>query len=249
MSIDWKRELLFLKTYQDHHMAIVKIDRDINALTAQLAEVEEDIAQARGAIAEAEQRRADAEKHRKSEELEVESLKARLLEREGKLYAIKTNKEYQTSIKEIAEWKQDLRRRDEQILTWMEAAEAASGEITQLSTAHSDKEAAHTHMIAELQQAEAGLQTARAEEASERSKLEKEIATEVLRAYQRIQTRYDDALAVVVNGMCTGCHMRVPPQRFIELRRGDKMVPCEECRRLLYWLPDEEPAQDVSNGA
>jgi predicted nucleic acid-binding Zn-ribbon protein len=47
--------------------------------------------------------------------------------------------------------------------------------------------------------------------------------------------------------------MAIPPQRFNELIRGEKLMDCPSCRRIIYWGDDgrlkkqeETPDSDVS---
>jgi catechol 2,3-dioxygenase-like lactoylglutathione lyase family enzyme len=53
--------------------------------------------------------------------------------------------------------------------------------------------------------------------------------------YMRIIARRDRALAQLNDGICGGCHMKLPPSIHHATRRHDSnMVVCEYCGRLLY---------------
>lgn len=41
-------------------------------------------------------------------------------------------------------------------------------------------------------------------------------------------------LAAVLDGTCSGCNLRLPPQLAIEVRHGVELRSCPHCRRLLY---------------
>ena len=45
-------------------------------------------------------------------------------------------------------------------------------------------------------------------------------------------------MSAVVGGVCQTCHMGIPPQRFNELRRGDALMSCSNCKRIIYWADD-----------
>ena len=49
-------------------------------------------------------------------------------------------------------------------------------------------------------------------------------------------------LAVVrtVDGVCQGCYMSIPPQQFNEVRKGDRLMACPTCQRMLYFQEEEE---------
>ncbi len=34
---------------------------------------------------------------------------------------------------------------------------------------------------------------------------------------------------------CRGCYKQLPPQKVMEVRRGEKIILCESCGRILVW--------------
>ena len=49
-----------------------------------------------------------------------------------------------------------------------------------------------------------------------------------------LQRRGGVAVVTVHNGTCGGCHMHVPPQDLIEIRRDHSVRVCANCQRILY---------------
>ena len=45
------------------------------------------------------------------------------------------------------------------------------------------------------------------------------------------------AIAKVVNGSCSACHMKVRPHAVQTLKVGLEIITCDRCKRLLYWEP------------
>ena len=54
--------------------------------------------------------------------------------------------------------------------------------------------------------------------------------------YNRLAQRSRDGIAVaeVVNGSCSACFMSLRPQMQVEVKRGDQIITCESCTRILY---------------
>ena len=50
-------------------------------------------------------------------------------------------------------------------------------------------------------------------------------------------TRRGVAVSEVRDGHCSTCQVRLRPQLIMEIRRGDRVVPCESCKRILYIAP------------
>jgi hypothetical protein len=47
----------------------------------------------------------------------------------------------------------------------------------------------------------------------------------------------------VVQGVCQGCFMSIPPQQYNMLLKGDKIFECPTCQRIIYHQPVEEAAK------
>ena len=85
-----------------------------------------------------------------------------------------------------------------------------------------------------LEFSETGDETAAATITALRAK----IPPPILVHYDRFQVRGKKGLAVVVNQVCTGCHMRLPLGVIMTLKHGQDLQLCDSCGRYLY-LPDE----------
>ena len=76
--------------------------------------------------------------------------------------------------------------------------------------------------------------------------LRAKIPRPVLVHYERFQVRGKKGLAVVVNQVCTGCHMRLPLAVIMTLKHGQDLQLCDSCGRYLY-LPDELESAPVTS--
>jgi uncharacterized protein len=68
------------------------------------------------------------------------------------------------------------------------------------------------------------------------------LATEVdptwLARYERIFKRTGDfAIVGVENGVCGGCHMKLPPQLIHDAKKNLSLIECSFCSRILFWQP------------
>jgi predicted nucleic acid-binding Zn-ribbon protein len=75
---------------------------------------------------------------------------------------------------------------------------------------------------------------------SERSTICTGVDREILSMYDRLR-RYKQGIAIspVTSGVCQICHMGIPPQKFNELIRGDALMNCPHCQRIMYWGDNE----------
>jgi predicted nucleic acid-binding Zn-ribbon protein len=59
--------------------------------------------------------------------------------------------------------------------------------------------------------------------------------------YDLLTQRRGTALAEARQERCTGCQVRIRPQVFNEIRRGDAIIQCDSCQRILYFVHDPTP--------
>ncbi|MCA1557572.1 MAG: C4-type zinc ribbon domain-containing protein, partial [Acidobacteria bacterium] len=69
--------------------------------------------------------------------------------------------------------------------------------------------------------------------------------------YKRISTRIRDgvALAEARNNSCSACFMALRPQVMAEVRRGEEIIICENCNRILYYVPADAAQQNKTRSA
>lgn len=71
-------------------------------------------------------------------------------------------------------------------------------------------------------------------------KLAKTIQPQLLGRYRFIRSKRAGVAVVSASaGTCTGCHMRLQPQSYIQLQRQNSLESCQNCQRILYFDPLE----------
>jgi len=72
------------------------------------------------------------------------------------------------------------------------------------------------------------------------NRLREKIPADYLSVYERYRVRGRRAVAVVRNGVCGECHLRIPMGTLVDLMHGDEVMRCGNCGRFLY-LPEDAP--------
>jgi hypothetical protein len=113
--------------------------------------------------------------------------------------------------------------------------------ITQTSTGLADPEKNLEEQKAELAAAEAAAEAKLAELRNERELIvagrdewARKIDKQYLRVYDRLRTKLVPAVCEVAGETCTGCRMKFPPQRFIQLQKATDFMQCQMCNRIVY---------------
>jgi predicted nucleic acid-binding Zn-ribbon protein len=74
-----------------------------------------------------------------------------------------------------------------------------------------------------------------------RQKVVAELNPQLHRNYERLRkSRKGIAVAEAIEGRCSACHLSMRLQFFQDLRRGDQVMYCESCGRILYYNPPVE---------
>jgi hypothetical protein len=180
-------------------------------------------------------------KDRRQLEREIQELDGKIDKSSAKLTQIKSNKEYTAALKEIDDLKTIKFQTEEKALQMMETAEELERKckghkdtikILQ-SQCDKDKEA----IKKELLELEKDLQSLQ----KERSQLCCDFDQVLLKKYLFLKERKGGlAISSVVTGVCQTCHMGIPPQKFNELIRGNDLMTCPHCNRIIYWGDDQD---------
>jgi len=234
MTAPFEAQLSLLKELQEIDLNSHKIEQTLAALPEKLSAEQASYDEVRMRLDAVTAERADVEHARRTDEMELAASVEHLRERETKLYAIKTNKEYQAAIKEISEGKRQNREREDRVLAAMERLEALGKEIAQLQNECAEKEGALSKAREAVAAEEAALKTELTRERSRRPELVASLEKETLRKYDFVRKRYTDALVGVIKGVCSGCSRRVPPQLFNEMLRKEGFKSCPNCQRLIF---------------
>jgi len=57
----------------------------------------------------------------------------------------------------------------------------------------------------------------------------------LLRKYNRIKESRGTGASIIEESECTECHSTIPPQLFAEVRKGNRIIACQSCGRILIY--------------
>jgi predicted nucleic acid-binding Zn-ribbon protein len=185
----------------------------------------------------------ESRRERRESEQRIEDLEAKIGHSNEKLSSIKSNKEYRAALKEIKDLNREKTRLEDKALEVMEAIEELA-EGQEAAKAESEEAARRYEMDrSRIEQELESLDRELNRQLETREGLTRNVDGGMLRLYDSLRkNRGGIAISPVIKGVCQTCHLRIPPQQFIELIRGEKMMNCPHCRRIIYW-GEEEGAQ------
>lgn len=241
-------ELRLAIRLQDLDRRIEELRREIVALPQQIAQIEKTL---EGHVRKVEADRAALaanQRDRRQLELEVQSEEQKLARLKDQTMQAKTNEQLWAFQREIQYHEAQIRKLEDRILELMaeserleqslKVAEAAlaeeRGQVEQQKQQAMERAAGDRRLLAQLEQ--------------ERRQVAAEMPKQLYAAYERIRkSKKGLAVAEAVDGRCTACNLVLRLQFYQDLRRGENVMFCESCGRILYYNPPESFEDAVSD--
>lgn len=230
-----------MNDHMAHLAQILKIDLNLQGLKEELEELPVKVRSA-----ETELKGLDQEYEKKKTEFDKLDSQSRQLkgdlaedaeklkEKEERLNSIKTTKEYQAVLKEIAQGKTTNREREIQLQQVTASLEKLTEELMPLEekrqALQSSLEKEQSEISGTLDDLQSRLKTAETHLQEQLMALPEDIRHK----FRRVQGKRQPAIARVVDGTCQECFINVPPQLFIEIQKHKEIYSCPNCHRLLF---------------
>ena len=243
-----KAELQQLITLQNLDSTIRKLEKDQQAIPERRAEIEREFDQRAFEIRALETRRDEAKHTRARLENEVVEQRGRVERAERNLMSSKKQEEYTAAIREADSARKQISALETQILEQLETLEQAEAALNEradeIASLNSDREARLKAFDDETGTIGERLTVARKERDEVFANLPKQLSG----MYARIKARIRDGVAVAEarNRSCTACFMSLRPQVMAEIRRGEDVITCDNCGRILFYVPSESIEADAA---
>jgi predicted nucleic acid-binding Zn-ribbon protein len=246
-----KAELKHLIALQNTDSNIRRLQAEIESIPKRRAEIEKEFDQRAFEIRDLEKVRDEARTERIRLETEVLEQRTKQERAERNLMSSKKQDEYTAAIREADAARKHISQLETQILEKMEAFEQAE---SQLKEREPEVARLRTDMETRFKEFEEQTRTQADELAANRAERERIVGTlpkPMSALYNRISARIRDGIAVAEarNGSCTACFMSLRPQVMAEIRRGEEVIICDNCNRILYFIHGEPSQKEASPAA
>ncbi len=234
-----------MEIHFEHLIRLQSLDEEIKAvsifiesLPSRVRSIDQKIEESVKIVADAKSRLAANQKKRRELEGIVQDKKIVQARYRKQLNDVKTNKEYTSLLKEIADVDDEIEALEEEIISEMLTADDLESEI---KTAEKKAAEAKDKLLLEkdvLQEQGKGKEAEKERLAQERGALIPVITDDLIALYTRIFRKNDGiVLSPVTDDFCSMCQIRIRPQVLNELIAQKEIILCENCGRILYWKP------------
>lgn len=229
---DTLKDLVALQQYEDEinrtEKDLAEVDNRVDALNNQLTEYEDKVARDRDTL-------ESLRKQYRADESDVQMIESQIAKSQEKLSAVKTNKEYQSTLKEIDDLKAKASLIEDQMLETLDRIESSENQervdradLAEVKIQVEEQQAQIRHQSEEQKEQLASCM-------KERDAVLNRLDSSTQAHYYRVKRQgRGTAIAAVVDAVCQVCRMNIPPQLFNELMRMDSMFLCPNCQRIIY---------------
>ncbi len=185
-------------------------------------------------------------KEKRQTDQTIADIEAQIEKSKVKLSNIKSNKEYGAALKEIEDLEREKATCEDRALQIMEELESLDEKYSAIQELNQTQREQLEADEKEVQKEMKTLEKACKKHEKQKKRIRKEIDEELLTLYDNICDHKEGiAITSVLKGVCQTCHMGIPPQKFNELMRGDVLMNCPHCGRIMYWGEDERYSDTV----
>ena len=165
------------------------------------------------------------------------------------LMRVRNEKEYTTALREIDATKKLIGSLETEVLKSLEEAEKLEASLNVYTPDVERKRLEVDRDIQALQKEHDQAASSLAAMSNRRLETARSIPGNLLAVYERVaKIRRGQAMAEVRDGTCTACRMRVRPKVFSDVRRGDQLITCDSCSRILFYRPDAPHPAEAAIG-
>ena len=233
-----------LHELQKQDRQLTKLERRLALIPKRLDELEADLGKLEDMLQAEKDKCEDTRAFQRSQEGQLADEEELIRNAKARASQVKTARELNAAQRELESTRRMAAARSEEIVKIKAAVAEAEQRIASmddgLATLRAQADTEKERLQAQQKKAAARLEKLRAG----RSDLTDKIERDTLRTYERIRQRVRGVAFVPVKQQrCTQCKMVVPHLQYVTLKKGDDILTCESCGRLLYWgghFPDEE---------
>jgi uncharacterized protein len=237
-----KAELQQLIALQIADTSIRKLQAELEFIPKRRAEVESEFDQRAFEFKALEQARDAARAARQQLDKDLAEQRTRAEKADRDLMSSTNPKVYEAAIREADAAKKRINELETKILEQMEAGDQAERSLAESEPELQRLRGEFDERLKTFEEQTAAQAAEIEARRADRERIFSELTPTARSLYNRISARIRDgvALAEARNGSCSACFMALRPQIMAQVRRGEEIIQCDNCNRILYHLPAEQ---------
>jgi len=241
-------ELSQLIELQELDLEILRISDRLARIPAERDQIEKEFNERASEFLALKDSHQQSFEQRKQLEQELATTQQNLEKFELDKTRVTNEKQYKAVLLEIDTARKHIGAVESEILRLMDEAEKLEAQIKEKSPEVEELRAQVDETLISLDAEMARADSQLLEINQRRAQLAALLPKSLFSTYDRMsRLRRGQALSEVSNeGICAVCRMRVRPKVFSDVRKGDQLVTCESCGRILYYRNETSQSAEAA---
>jgi len=240
-------DLTTVKELQDVDRTIASLTSRIESIPSQIKNIEDQLNAFLRDHQEHKNRLAANQKERRDLDAEIQMIQSKISKHRDQLYEVKTNEAYKTMLHEIEGEEAKIRGIEDQVLEKMVEAEQLDRFVHEAGARLEGEKQRVAGEKKQLETERASDEALRREAEERRKILAAALNETTLRLYEKTRKSRGTAVVQVVDASCGGCHVKLRPQFYNEVRSSEAVLTCESCGCILFHV-SPSVGEDIGEG-
>ncbi|MDX9702916.1 MAG: C4-type zinc ribbon domain-containing protein [Candidatus Auribacterota bacterium] len=232
------KDILRLLEIQDIDLKIIQLKELQVSLPQTLESLFKDIEAKKKNLADAQKNLQDTRVHQKNIEVDVDANKQTTIKYKNQLCQIKSNEQYRALVKEIETLEKKNTKLEDTILDYMMKAEEKQSSVKQAEENLKRSEQTLSNEEQKIKDRIVAVDNEIKELLAKRNILKENVSPKVMNVYDRTIQHKQPAVVPIHGNICQGCYMKLTPNDVNEVHKGHTLICCDNCVRILYYIPD-----------
>lgn len=218
-----------------------KLKKALETATIRRAEIEQEFEQHAFSIREIQNKHESLQTKRLELEKQIAENKTYLERADRNLKHAQNQKEYETAMRETDALQKQITSFETQVVEILDEVELVEKELEERAEEISSLDGKRDAALGQFDSSLAADKKEFDTETGHRIKAFATLPARLGSIYDRLAQRSKDGIAVaeVVNGSCSACNIQLRPQVQLNVKKGDEIITCENCTRILYLAPKD----------
>jgi hypothetical protein len=231
-------QLIILQQVDDQ---IIVLREEIEKAPLELSDLEAQLAEFDERRVQIDERVELLKDQQKKLAFEIEEDAGKIKKSKNKLMLVGNTKEYHAMMREMDSLEKLNRMREEEQVAVKEESQRQDEATESLNEEMAGVKEQYSELKKTLDERLAVAQKKLDSLGRKRKKACKVVPPPILGRYEFIRERMENPVIVpVTQGVCNGCHIMIPPQAYNDLQKGQQILSCPNCQRLIHWKQVEE---------
>jgi predicted nucleic acid-binding Zn-ribbon protein len=223
---------------QDIDTRLLGLQREISTLPKHISEIEKKLVSHERKLEVDRAAGAANQKDRKKCEGDIQVQEQKISKLKDQMLQAKTNEQYRAFQHEIEYIEKEIRGAEDRILELMSQSEPLDVNVKQAEAALKEEKQSVEAEQKRARERTAADQSQITQLRVERGETAQKLPADTLKTYERIRKKWGGlAIADATTGRCAACQITLRPQYFQDLKKGERLLTCESCGRILVYNP------------